>query len=116
MRAVVLSVLLTLSGCLMSHHVDAIPTPYDHIEADPTQRRHVQACTFDLLYAVPVSGPRGNELRHYRTGDLAAYLQQQGATAHVVADTIHRSWLLGSSTCTHLTGQVVPASVLFEEK
>ena len=116
MRALVLSTLVALSGCLVSHQVDAIPTAYDHVQADPTQTRRVKACTFGMLYAVPISGPRGHELRHYRVGDMAAYLQQQGATAHVVSDTIHRSWLIGSSTCTHLTGQAVPASVLFEEE
>ena len=117
MRAVVLSVLLTLSGCLMSHHVEAIPTAYDDVKTDPFQSNEVKACTFEALYFMPVTGPRGAQSKRHHTADVVGRLQQSGAHAHVIAETITRSWLIfGSSSCTYVAGQPVPASVMFEEK
>jgi len=117
MRPLSFAALAALSGCLVSHRMDTIPTPYDHVPTDPTTSREVKACTFELFNFLPVSGPRGHKNRRHHMSDVTVSLQQQGPHAHVMAETVTRTWLiLGRSDCTYASGQPVPVEDLINPK
>lgn len=104
--------LCTLSGCLLSHSIDAVPTAYDDVPVphmDPTQ---VRTCTFEMLYFLPATS---NLRRPLRSASIDR-LQQQGAFAHVTVETISRSWLIGRNDCTVASGHMVPPGLMRSPK
>ncbi len=117
MRWLMVGLVVSLSGCLVSHRAEPFPTAYDHVPTDPTQGREVKACTFELLYFLPLTGPRASGNRRYHHADALVQLQQNGAHAHVIAETITRSWgPFGRSDCTYASGQPVPVEALINPR